>query len=209
MVWPFKKQANEQEQAYQLNSKLDQDSGMQNPGTQDPVENSWLGDKPQRDDFTKWTQQLGDEVQKFTATLMSGFYDENKNFIHKKDTKGNDLPPLVNNLGVCRIIGFMEPLTSKNLMNSNYSTEDINIALRTVYLDLIEALATHQKEWDIEKKDLSFVFCMFQSVVKPTFLRALNDGERRHIRTFSKHISTTGERLEPKKKKMFGIGDGK
>ena len=207
MVWPFKQQNNEQEQAYQLNSKLDQDSGMQNPGTPDMIENNWLGEKPQRDDFTKWTQQLGEEEKNFVGDLKSGSFDGDGNFIHKLDATGNKLPPLMNNLGVCRVMAHMRPLTSKNLMNSNYSTEEVNLALRGVYYVVIGDIAMNYISYEIQKQNLSSIISMFKSMAKPSFLRALNDGERRHIRSFYKDIHTSGERIDnPKKKSMFNLG---
>jgi len=205
MFNPFTKRTNEQKEAYKYNTQLEQDShayahGMPANLTDEAL---WYEQKEERDQLTKWQQDLNPELQEFVHKL-------------KKEVKGKDgkwervligevpMKQISTDEGIWEMVMMIEPLLSRNLMMTNYSDEIIQREKRRVASDFILHLKYYWKYYEIDPGNLSYLLNLFKSIVYPTFNRALNDGERRHQRSIYKDIFTHGERIEPQKKKLFG-----
>jgi len=162
-----------------------------------------------RSDLVRWQQDLINEVDFFSHDLRSEVLKDNvwvkQNVLVGYDQEGGELwqeiPPVMNDLGINRIKSYLRPLISRNLINSNYSEERIFKALRGLINTIILHLRDNFHYYQIRKEDLAWIVRQVKNISEPTMWRCYNNGERKYLTTIHKHIEATNQTNQQDKSK--------
>lgn len=160
--------------------------------------------KEKNEDLMRWQQDLEDELNQLIHRLKNEIRIDGV-WIPRVDSQGEPLPPILNEKGISDIFSEICPLMSRNLINSNYTEEQIYQRMRETADSITYLLMQNYEYYDMEMNVSRFDSIINQiiDVILPTFLRALNDGERRHQRTINKRVEAYNENLT--KDKQSGI----
>ena len=151
-------------------------------------------------DLTRWQQDLAPELELMVHDLRGECYNEEHNQWMKHPLIEK---PLCNEKLIFKMVAMMRPLTSKNLIMSNYTESRILNRLYFTTCTFVMHLAQNRDIYEIQKGDLSYIVRLFKDTIEATFFRAYMNGERQYLRMFSKRIETHSEQ-QPDKKKWFG-----
>jgi hypothetical protein len=167
-----------------------------------------------RSDLIRWQQDLLDDFENSIHELKSEVKSEGtwkkQMYYDGQDANGNDqykeIPPLINDLGIVRIRSFIQPLISKNLINSNYSEDRIYMNLRSAINTIILTLRGDYQYFGIRKNDLPLIVQMIKRTAEPTYWRSYNNGERKYLTTIHKHVEARNETTKeaPENKGVMG-----
>ncbi|MAF36868.1 hypothetical protein CL622_07155 [archaeon] len=166
----------------------------------------------QRNGLVQWQQNLISEVDQLVHDLKSevdidGVWTKQKYLVgYDKDGKDviEEIPPIMNDLGIHKIKSYLRPLISRNLINSNYSDDRIYINLRGLINTIILHLRDNYFYYEIRKQDLSWLIRQIKNMAEPSFWRCYNNGERKYLTTIHKHIEATNfTPNQPQKKGFF------
>lgn len=205
MFSPFSDNSKKGEDVIEQNITMDSLNNMsQNALPQGATdEQLFLEQQKEREDLIKWQQDLEPEVIKLICHLRGVYIDENGDLQKKKGIGGNPVQPMCNEEGIRVIETLASTNTSKNIIMSNYTDEKIGRELLTTTTTLIRHLGPNYKMYGIDKKDLSVIVDLYKKTITPTYYRALQNGERRHLGTINKRIETISEHSQPKKKQTM------
>jgi len=165
-------------------------------------------------DLTRWQQDLQEDVLKIVHDLKREI-EVNGEWIPQRIFLGHDengqevwdeIPPMMNDLGIRDFIAEIRSHTSKNLMMSNYDKDRIYVKLNATVTNFIFLVAMKAPYWELQKKDLSHVVQIFKSHIEPTYWRAFNNGERNYLNSTTKRVEAfnSNVREEPNKWGWFG-----
>lgn len=193
---------------------------------QDALQSSNYGDdlymqrKEVTNDLTRWQQDLQDEEERLIRYVNREFLNANNEWERMTEptgeyesVQGKNLPvhrymiPMMNEQGVSMIRTVLMPLTSRNLMMSNYKEEQIYVKLRNIVFTFINHLALHYDTYDIRKEDLPVILRMFKDTIEPAHWRSLQQGERHFLNTIQKRVEAISTSAQPEKKSR-GLLDG-
>jgi len=169
--------------------------------------------KDDRDDLTRWQQNINPELIEFYYELLSYYKDVDGNWKPKQmmDFDPNtgeqilvNMPPLINSMGASTILMLLKQYSSRNFMNSNYDERKINAISRQFGWELNWSLGGKYDTYGIDMFQFSVIVNMSEDIMHSTLLRALNDGERKHQETQRKFIETYANKNEGEKKGLFG-----
>jgi len=157
--------------------------------------------EPLRSDLVRWQQEMFDEVDMLIHDLRSEIQIDKEwvrqSFYTGVDEDGKEVyqevPVLMNELGINRIKSYLKPLVSKNLINSNYSEDRIYVNLRGIIFTIILHLRDNFHYYDIRKQDLAWIIRQIKNISEPTMWRCWNNGERKYLTTIHKHIEARNE----------------
>lgn len=172
----------------------------------------------EKTDLLKWQQSLQDELDLLKHKLRSETYDSDKNkWIKTKiaigyDKNGRiveqDLPPLMNEIGISKVETIISPLLSRNLINSNLSEDMILGILKRTSNDLVSNIAYYGEDlYDIEFGNFSTVIRLIKNTMIPTPFRAMSGWNKKIDSTISKRVESYNEGASrlPERKKIFGL----
>lgn len=168
----------------------------------------------QQGDLLRWQQELDDEIIKLRYRLKNMERDGTGAWVNKIMLVGYNefeqplyatMPPLCNDLCIQMIENTIEPLLSRNMINTNFDEKRILRLLCYTADELVDNLVENFEVYDIEFSNLSTIMRIIKNVMIPTPYRALNDGERRHQRTINKRIESYTESGQGQQKKTLGI----
>jgi len=182
------------------------DAELQSTREENAVKYSDVGDdvyfaqKEKNEDLTRWQQDLKSEIE-LTIHDLKREVESGKGYKPMLEFTGRftvvkgekkrvmrKVKPMMNHLGINMFRGAIRPLTSRNLMMSNYNEDKIFVKLRSIMITLISHLAYHQRNYEIAVGDLSMIIRMFKDIAEPAHWRALNNGERSYLNTINKRI---------------------
>jgi len=197
---------------------------------QEAINQAGIGDEmyqfqqEKKEDLTRWQQDLNEEIDLAIHTLQREFLNEDGKWIKEITFTGNyddknkpiyeEAKPMLNKAGINRIRSYLIPLTSRNLMMSNYNEDRIFSKLKGTVKDLIIDIGYHQDIYEIERGDLTPIIRTFKNIAEPAHWRALNNGERNFINTIQKRVEAfahggTQQSNSQKGGMMSGILGGK
>ena len=201
MFNPFVKKINEQEEQHKFNTR----EQIIKSAMDDSDQVEYRAEKEEKDNLTRWQQDLEPELQLLVHDLKREFYDGN-GWVKEIGDDDKPVPQICNDVLIRKMVTLLRPLVSRNLIMSNYSEENIQTELRSTNFAFIENLGYNYQKYAIDKGDLSIVVRLFKSVARPTFYRAFNAGERNLMKHISKEhtIRTTNDNFAKKKGLMGG-----
>lgn len=166
-------------------------------------------------DIVLFTQDFEDEkCESLIHELKNHVRDSKGNWVVPKELLGytkegeavyQDMQPKINDAGIMMILTLARPFFHRNMINSNYDDTKINFILKKTKRVLRRSLIVNSENYGLTNEPsttvLSEIIDCVMNHVKPTIYRALNDGERRHLRSFTKKIeATTDGTQQPKKR---------
>jgi hypothetical protein len=156
----------------------------------------------QSSDFNRWTQDLDKEKDRLKHRLKREVWDDAVGGWVK-----SNMPPLLNDKGIAMIEETIEPLMSKNMINTNLDENQINRRLKNVLACVNDNLTYNFDIYDIDELQQEHIMDLVTSTIIPAPFRAMNDGERRHVRTFTKegHTRVETSPLQIGKSGMLGM----
>lgn len=165
----------------------------------------YLENQKEKEDLVRWQQDLNEEIRELKLQLRRKYIDEDGRIVSMKDREGNDLPPLCNEHLIEDISIDLSPLTSRNLMMSNFQEGRIlNMLKRTAGRFVIKTGLYHNY-YGVAYHNISPIINLYKNYIIPAPFRALNNGERKHLDTINKRIETFNETSQQKEKKgVFG-----
>tara|TARA_R100000656_G_scaffold114808_1_gene87296 strand:+ start:5868 stop:6518 length:651 start_codon:yes stop_codon:yes gene_type:complete len=167
----------------------------------------------QRNDLTRWQQDMTDVIESLKHNLLNeikidnkwrretmviGYDAENKPVYHP-------IPPMVNHLGVARILAVVKTYLNKSNMNTNYDEEIIYRKLRRLNTALTINLGDNVKAYGIELNNLSIVKKMVLDAIEAILFSALNNGWRNYLNTTNKRVEAFTEAVQPQKRSIWGV----
>ncbi len=176
-------------------------------------EQVFLRQQEENKDLVRWQQALQDEIEELKHDLKREEWDGEKwhpkqIFVGMND-EGKELftplPPLMNDAGIKMVEAEMRPLLSRNMINSNLDEKMVYGILRRTSDTIVNNIAVYGEEYRMEFGNYSHVTRLIKNFMIPTPFRALNDGERKHLRTMNKRVEAFSQSADeqPKKKRMF------
>lgn len=153
-------------------------------------------------DMMRWTQSVEDDIcsnlaHELRNHIMNAKGDwEIPRFVVGLDEQGQriieDVPPLLNEFGIVRVVNMARPFLTRNMFNSNFSEEQINVTLKHTIIELYYDLIDHREDYGLgyapDITTLGSIIRVFINYCKPGPFRALNDGERRLLRETTKNV---------------------
>lgn len=161
----------------------------------------FLKQQEENRDLVRWQQSLADEIEELKHDLKREVWtgdkwEPDKVLIGYKET-GEEvyekLPPLMNDTGIKMVESAMRPLLSRNLINSNLNENMVYGMLRRTSDTIVNNITTYGEQYQMEFGNYSHVTRLIKNFMIPTPFRALNDGERKHLRTMNKRLESYGE----------------
>lgn len=202
LVNPFQKKEMNQEQLMNKQHRLNLDAEMMNAAitSQGWDEESFYNRENMMAELTRWQQNLSPMLRELFLNL-AGLRENNNQELEIDQLS----MPACNVFAAKRWVDFIKPI-DKNVMNGAWTIKQINDSMiwidRTIRQDIIE----HYIKFDIEYSVATFDYIcnMIINAVYPTFLRGLENGERRYHGQIQKVIETKNILPEKKKPTLFG-----
>jgi len=191
-IQPSEAAIQRQQQADLMNFQLSRDAMAS--ATDDQVQMQYQESKS---DLRRWQQELLDELNDLVMHLNGYAIDNEGEWVEVRT-------PIMNSKGIQKFSSYLRPLTSRNLMNSNYDEEHIYNCLRDIVIKFILDITYNHQHYDLNFGDFNHVLRLLKGYAEPTHFRCLNDGERRHEREFVKRVETHNENPIEKKRTLFG-----
>jgi len=203
------------------------DAELQSTREENAVKYSDVGDdvyfqqKEKTEELTKWQQNLELDIELTVHDLKREVRDKDGNYkpmleftgkFREVDGKKKRLmrrvKPIMNDIGLNDFRGIIRPLTSRNLMMSNYNEDKIFVKLRSIMFTFISHIAYYHKTYEIDVGNLSIIVRMFKDIAEPAHWRAMNNGERSYLNTINKRIEAVayGQPQQGQQKKGFLSG---
>ena len=167
----------------------------------------------ERNDLTRWQQDMTDVIQSLRHNLLNEIKTKDgwvpEMMLMGYDEKGKEvwhpIPPMVNHLGVSRILSVIKNYLNKSNMNTNYSEDIIYRKLRRLNAALTTNMGGCREAYGIEYNNLSLVKKMVLDAVEAILFSALNNGWRSYLNTTNKRVEAFTENVQPQQKKFMGV----
>lgn len=167
----------------------------------------------ERNDLTRWQQDMTDVIEGLRHNLLNevktkdGWVPDKMLMGYDKDGNGvwHLIPPMVNHLGVSRILSVVKNYLNRSNMNTNYSEDIINRKLRRLNAALVTNMGGCRESYGIDLHNLSLVKKMVLDSVEAILLSALNNGWRSYLNTTNKRVEAFTENIQPQQKKFMGM----
>lgn len=179
------------------NKQIDAQRAMADPTGQEDL--LLMERNRDRDNLIKWQQDLGEEMQMTIHDLKGEIQDINGDWYKPQDSE-----PMCNNLLIRKIVTIIRPLTSKNLMMSNYSDERILQNIRRTNTAFVFQIGGNYQNYGLKKNNMSIIVEMFKNMFEATYYRSLKAGERTSFASIHKYIKAETDGGKPTKKSLFG-----
>lgn len=143
-------------------------------------------------DLMKWQLATIDLIEEIKHELACEIYNT------ETDTwvRSTGVTPLVNEMGINSLIGFVSGLANKNTILSNLSEKDVNVIMQNLCDRLAEHLFLNWEDYKIEKMNIDMVFFKIENFCLMSLKRAQDEGER----SFLKQTESRRE--------IINVGDG-
>lgn len=202
MVNPFQKKEPSQEQLMAKQHQMALEADLVNSATNgQPYDEELFANKENMmAELTRWQQNLTPMLQELFLNLAGLEENDDNKLMLSPLSK-----PACNVFAAKRWVDFIKPI-DKNVMNGAWTIKQINDSMiwidRTIRQDIIE----HYKEYNIEYSIATFDYIcnMIINAVYPTFLRGLENGERKYHGQIQKYVETKNILPEKKKPTLFG-----
>lgn len=199
---PFQKKTPTEEELMTKKRKDDDNSDMLSSAfhPQNIEDQELLDNKHIMAEIRRWQQDRDPAYFKMFKKLAGIQIDEDKIYRIPWVT------PLCNLNGAYQIVGFAESIDVNSMMSS-YSEPRINLILRHgVGFPLVQFIKCNYKRFGIDKNagTLSRIVAEVFNVIESTYLRGLNDGERRLDKEIIKVYENKTNEKEKDKKGLFG-----
>ena len=150
-------------------------------------------------ELTRWQQDLSPMLKELFKNL-AGLMENAKSEL----VQVPNFSPVCNYNAAKRWIDFITPL-DKNVMNGAWTIKQINDSMIAIDQTITQDLIEHWKFYEVEYSIATFDYICnaIINAVYPTFLRGLENGERRCHGQIQKIIETKSLNAE-KKKTLFG-----
>jgi hypothetical protein len=167
----------------------------------------------ERNDLTRWQQDMTEVVESLKHNLLNEVKINNKWEVQTMPIGYNEegelvhgrVPPMVNHLGVSRILAVVRSYLNKSNMNTNYDQDTINRRLKRLNDTFTIHLGGSREIYGIEHNNLSLIKKMVMDSVEAIFCSALNNGWRAHLNTTNKRVEAFTEAIQPQKKSLWGF----
>jgi len=212
----FGKNNQEKAQQQMFNQELQANREENAVKYSDVGDDVYFAQKEKNEDLTKWQQDLKSEIEltihdlKREVESEDGYkqmtvFKEYRIIDGKRKAVYRKVKPMMNNLGINMFRGAIRPLTSRNLMMSNYNEEKIYVKLRSIMFTFISHMAYHYKIYEVDVGNLSMIVRMFKDIAEPAHWRCLNNGERSYLNTINKRVEaiTYGQPQQGQQRKGF------
>ena len=153
-----------------------------------------------KSDLIMWQQDLSKEAISLGYDILGYYYDEDE----EKYLPDEGKEALANMKFIRRIKPLLRLGSSRNFMMTNFSDERVRRTLQRAAMKFTDLIYFHWKDFDIDKKDCSYLVELYQELIEPTIYRGCLNGERKYLTTINKRIETFSDRPEVKKKSLFG-----
>ena len=207
-----KKQEQVQERAETRERNFIKTMDVINKGFQDEIPVDPVIEQ-ERNDLTRWQQDMSEVVEslehnllnevkvnnKWVTQTMPVGYDDNGELVH------SPIPPMVNHLGVARILAVVKSYLNKSNMNTNYDQDTIDRRLKRLNTSMVIHLGGSRELYGIDHNNLSLIKKMVMDSVEAIFCSALNNGWRSHLNTTNKRVEAFTEAIQPQKKSLWGF----
>jgi len=177
-----------------------------------------LAQQDGRQDLIKWQQELSDELDEFSNNLRNKVWDEHsRKWVSKTDYKRDKngmavfkpdgtpeiikVPPLMNELGVNALQGYIRPFLSRNLINSNLSEDQALGLLLNTSNDLSGDIAYNHEIYEMNEQELTKIMRLFKNYAIPAPFRAINGWNKKMDTTMSKRVESFTETGEKEREK--------
>lgn len=168
-----------------------------------------------RNELIKWQEDLSDELMAVVRRLKRIAKNSKGEWVPEQEFMGYDpegrevwreVKPMLNDKGVLWFVQRASPLLSRNLMMSNYDESMIGVHLNSTAQDFIIELRNNFYIFDVNKEDFKTVIRLFKDLVRPTFYRCLNNGERKYSGMIHKLVETRAETVQAAKSNRGFMG---
>jgi len=116
--------------------------------------------------------------------------------IERWDEEPDNKEPLMNELGVNRVISLIESQLDRNTALSQLSNEQIQRRMRRFHKKLSINLGCYRKRYDINFEDLDHVMEIVVNPIKNCYLRARSGKESEAISGMTQRVEKTTEKRE-------------
>lgn len=195
---------NKQEQ--QTESTLDRErednmimTGLQT-GTQEQAFQEELA--KERADLIRWQQDLTPEAIAYINEIRGEVFNPESG----KYELSNTIKPLANIKFIRRIKPLLRLATSRNLMMTSYSEERVRRSLSRAASQYANLIYFYHKDFEIDKRDFSYLVSSYQQLIEPTHYRSLNNGERNYLTSSTRRLETVSGNPQEQKKGLFNLG---
>lgn len=155
----------------------------------------------QRETQAALLEQLDPEtiIREMKLTLKGLRFDETTGKV------GKESEPLMNNLGIGRIISSVRGIVNQNTIMSAFEEKTIMKIVEEFASDIINDLAINWKEYDIKlKTDLDRIEGICKRMALSALMRSKMGGERRFLGTTTvESINTAPRMLQQKKQNLW------
>lgn len=151
-------------------------------------------------ELTRWQQNLSPMLKELFLNLAGLREDDDGSLHHDPMAK-----PACSVFAAKRWVDFVKPI-DKNVMNGAWTIKQINDSMiwidRTIRQDIMEHYENYNIEYSVATFD--YICNMIINAVYPTFLRGLENGERKYHGQIQKIIETKNILPEKEKQSLFG-----
>ena len=136
---------------------------------------------------------------RFQRELGGEVYDETQGEYVKVLDK-----PHLNRIGVSNLSLLLGGMLNTNSILSNYTDQDIKMAMIDFSDDVTDNLVLNYKKYDMEKRSISTIIGICRRYAYAALRRAYLGGEKEFLKKTSKEvISTTTQQRQPKNDNVF------
>ena len=164
---------------------------------------------PKKDpDLMKWQLATLDLIEEIKHELRCETYDEKlSQWIKQKGVE-----PLVNDIGINGLVGFVSGLANKNTILSNLNEKDIYEIMIVLCDRIADHIFLNREKYAIKRDDMDMVFGKIEMFCYMSLMRAKDEGERSFLKAIERR-SEIYKMGEDQKKSILpgwlGFGGGK
>jgi hypothetical protein len=166
----------------------------------------------ERNDLTRWQQDMTEVIDDLKHNLLNEVKVDNKwqpemmmiGYDGENKEVWSQIPPMVNHLGVARILAVVKNYLNKNNMNTNLDEEQIFRKLRRLNTALTINMGANREAYGIDVTNLSLVKKMVIDSVESVLFSALNNGWRNYLNTTNRRVEAFTENAQQQKKGFMG-----
>lgn len=153
-----------------------------------------------RSDLIRWQQDLDDDLMKVVGRLRGLILTEDG---WKENPKCEALcnERYINEV----VIPQCEPYLSRNMINTNFATVDINVMLKNTFNEISNIMADGFDIYDINFMKYDAVLRPMKNLCKSSAFRALNGWTKKTDSSMIKRSEVFSDGIQQPRKKMLGI----